>query len=143
MMNSSPDENHIGYVIAQIARLIDQALNERLKSEGVSVSQARVIYLLYRSDAMTQSELQRDLLIKPSSLTKLIDVLEEKGLVTRKSVDKDARIKRIYLTEVGKQKEKRLCEIKMRFEEYLKRSAARDGSDAFLEDLVSLRNLLS
>lgn len=105
-------ENHVGYLIQQISHLLEQLLNKNLANEDLSVSHARVIYLLYKNDGMTQSELQQDLLIKASSITKLIDVLEEKGLVKREACNEDARVRRIYLTEEGRKKEEKLCKIK-------------------------------
>jgi DNA-binding MarR family transcriptional regulator len=104
-------ENHVGYLIQQISHLLEQLYNKNLINEGLSISQARVIYLLYQNDGMTQSELQQDLLIKASSITKLIDVLAEKGLVTREASSDDARIKKIYLTAEGRKKEENLYKI--------------------------------
>ena len=106
------NENDVGYLIQQIEHLLGQLFNKNLVKEGLSFSHARVIYLLYANDGMTQSELQQDLLIKASSITKLIDILVEKGLVKREGCASDARIKRIYLTEAGRQKERILCRIK-------------------------------
>ncbi|MBP2631655.1 MAG: hypothetical protein H6Q70_2283 [Firmicutes bacterium] len=104
-------ENHVGYLIQQISHLLEQLCNKNLINEGLSISQARVIYLLYQNDGMTQTELQQDLLIKASSITKLIDVLAEKGLVTREASSDDARIKKIYLTAEGRKKEENLYKI--------------------------------
>lgn len=104
-------ENHVGYLIQQISHLLEQLYNKNLINEGLSISQARVIYLLYQNDGMTQSELQQDLLIKASSITKLIDALAEKGLVTREASSDDARIKKIYLTAEGRKKEENLYKI--------------------------------
>jgi DNA-binding MarR family transcriptional regulator len=104
-------ENHVGYLIQQIAHLSEQLYNKNLANEDISISHAKVIYHLYQNDGMTQSELQQDLLIKASSITKLIDVLVEKGLVQRATSHEDARIKRIYLTDEGRKKEKNLYKI--------------------------------
>jgi DNA-binding MarR family transcriptional regulator len=105
-------ENHVGYLIQQTSHLLEQLYNKNLANEDLSISHARVIYLLYQNDGMTQSELQQDLLIKASSITKLIDVLAEKGLVKRETCHEDARIKRIYLTDEGRKKEENLYEIR-------------------------------
>lgn len=112
-------EQHAGYLIQQISHLLEQRFNKLLVTEGLSLSHARVIYLLFKNDGMTQSELQQDLLIKAPSLTKLIDILAEKGLVKREPSPDDARTKRIYLTAAGREKEKRLCRIKENCEQEL------------------------
>ncbi len=91
-MRQSKDHHHIGLLIQQISHLVIQLHNEKLEKEGVTSSQERLLTLLYIHDGATQSQLQQDLLIKPSSVTKLIDVLEHKGLVTRVSGVKDGRV---------------------------------------------------
>ncbi|MFP3728833.1 MarR family winged helix-turn-helix transcriptional regulator [Priestia filamentosa] len=133
-MRQSQD-NHIGYLIQQISHLVIQLHNEKLEREGVTSSQERLLTLLYIKNGATQSELQQDLLIKPSSVTKLVDVLERKGLVTRISGGKDARVKRIHLTEKGKLLEEELWSIKNEME-------AQIGKSLSEEQHSSLVNLL-
>jgi DNA-binding MarR family transcriptional regulator len=133
-MRQSQD-NHIGYLIQQISHLVIQLHNEKLEKEGVTSSQERLLTLLYIKNGATQSELQQDLLIKPSSVTKLVDVLEHKGLVKRMSGAKDARVKRIHLTEKGKLLEEELWSIKNEME-------AQIGKSLSEEQHSSLVNLL-
>lgn len=111
-MEGKVESNHTGYLLRQVSHLSQQLYNEKLESKGVSFSQDRVLSLLYENNNTTQSELQKDLFIKPSSLTKLIDVLEQKELVERVNDKRDARVKKIVLTETGKQLEKELWSIK-------------------------------
>ncbi|VBB09579.1 Hypothetical protein LUCI_4874 [Lucifera butyrica] len=131
-------ENHVGYLIQQISHLLEQLYNKNLLNEDLSISHARVIYLLYQNDGMTQSELQQDLLIKASSLTKLIDVLVEKGLVKRETCQEDARSRRIYLTDAGRKKEENLHEIREKTEAYLLSTL----SDNERKDLICMLKLL-
>lgn len=132
----SSQEQHIGYLIHQISHLTKQLHNEKLENEGVTASQERLLTLLYINDGATQSQLQQDLLIKPSSVTKLIDVLEHKGLVSRDSNDTDGRIKRIHLTESGKLIEERLWSIKNEMEAQLTKSLS-DQQQSSLLDLLN------
>lgn len=140
-MSSNP-ENHVGYLIQQISHLLEQRFNKNLANEDLSLSHARVIYLLYKNDGMTQSELQQDLLIKASSITKLIDVLAAKGLVKREASSKDARIKRIYLTEEGRKKEEILCTIKEETETTLLHSLAEADRNVLIHSLKAIKMTL-
>ncbi len=135
-------ENHVGYLIQQISHLLEQLFNKNLANEDLSVSHARLIYLLYKNDGMTQSELQQDLLIKPSSITKLIDVLEKKGLVKREASNEDARIKRIYLTNEGKKKEEILCNIKEKTEVNLLITISESEHQDLIRILKSIKQTL-
>lgn len=135
-------ENHVGYLIQQISHLLEQLYNKNLINEGLSISQARVIYLLYQNDGMTQSELQQDLLIKASSITKLIDVLAEKGLVTREASSDDARIKKIYLTAEGRKKEENLYKIREATEANLLRTLSGSEGKELIGILKSIKSNL-
>src|SRR5699024_517626 len=104
-MHKKVESNHTGYLLRQASHLSQQLYNEKLESKGISFSQDRVLSLLYENNGATQSELQKDLFIKPSSLTKLIDVLEKKNLVNRVSDNDDARVKKIVLKEERRQLE--------------------------------------
>lgn len=137
-----PQDHHIGYLTHQIAHLINQRHNRKLENEGVTSSQERLLTLLHLKDGTTQSELQQDLLIKPSSVTKLIDVLEHKGLVTRISDARDGRIKTIHLTEKGKQLEKRLWQIKDELEVEILSSLSNQQRDLLIQLLNEIKNNL-
>ncbi|MBP1764278.1 MAG: hypothetical protein H6Q65_1336 [Firmicutes bacterium] len=135
-------ENHVGYLVQQISHLLEQLFNKNLANEDLSISQARVIYLLYQNDGMTQTELQKDLLIKASSITKLIDVLAEKGLVKREIYAEDARIKKIYLTEEGKKKEEHLYEISENTEANLLKTLSTTERKELIRMLKSIKGTL-
>src|SRR5699024_11818222 len=111
-MNKKVESNHTGYLLRQASHLSQQLYNEKLESKGISFSKYRVLSLHYENNSDNQSELQKDLFIKTSSLTKLIDVLEQKGLVKRVSDKMDGRIKKIILTKTGDQLETELWDIK-------------------------------
>ncbi len=140
-MGQSP-ENHIGYMIHKISHLLKQIHNEKFEREGVTHSQARVLFYLYRNNGATQSELHQELSIKPSSLTKLVDVLVQKGLVTRQPSLKDARINQIYLTEEGRLIEQRLWEIIEDVESYICLSIPEGELDNFAKILNQIKSTL-
>lgn len=143
-MGKSSEDNHIGYLLQQVSHLSQQLYNEKLEREGVSFSQDRVLSLLYKNDGATQSELQKGLFIKPSSLTKLIDILEQKKLVRRINNERDGRVKTIILTEEGKQLEKKLWNIKELVEAEVTRFLTKDEKYLFRKHLKQVRkNLLN
>lgn len=110
-MNESHNED-IGYQIQKISHSIKQLQNERLQKEDLSVSHVNVMFVLYEKDGVTQSYLQKELGIKASSLSKLIDILIQKDLVYKASLEKDARTKLIHLTSLGKERKEQLQHIR-------------------------------
>lgn len=84
--------------VSGVARTLFLQKNQRFDG------QQQVINLLGKEDGMTQGNLAELLDIRPSSLAELIKKLEKAEAVTRVEDEHDKRIKRVYLTEVGRQR---------------------------------------
>lgn len=69
---------------------------------GVSVLEWYALRALYAEDGATASQLAQAVCRHPSSMTALLDRMEEKGLVTRKTDTHDRRTVRVFLTEAGR-----------------------------------------
>ncbi|MDG5787998.1 MarR family transcriptional regulator [Evansella sp. AB-P1] len=99
-----------GYHITVVAHLIENRYNKELTKLDLTISQARVLYLLkHRSDSL-QSELQRLLYIQASTMNGIIDSMQKKELITKKNSLEDRRSKLISLTEKGYNLETKLME---------------------------------
>ena len=73
---------------------------------GVSGSQARllaVLSIVSMEQDIFQKDIEEEFGIRPSSVTGLLQALEQEGLISRESVSTDGRLKKIVLT--GKAKE--------------------------------------
>lgn len=108
-----------GYIIHLINHAFLQKKNELLSKYNITSSQNKVLICLWENDGQHQSDIQKDMDIKGSSMTKLIEQLEKKNLVERRGCDKDSRAKRVYLTDVGKNIRHQSIEIVMELEAVL------------------------
>lgn len=79
------------------------------QKQQVFTGQQRVLSILIREDGLIQSQLAEILDLRPSSLAELIKKLELAGDVHRIADEQDKRIKRVYLTEQGR--EKMTCQL--------------------------------
>lgn len=66
--------------------------------------QQRVLAILNKEDGLIQSQLAEILDIRPSSLAESLKKMETNGDVYREEDTEDKRIKRVYLTEQGREK---------------------------------------
>lgn len=85
-------------------RFISSASNAFMSKRQKLNGQQRVIAILAKEDGLIQSQLAEILDIRPSSLAELMKKMEKSGDVLRKEEENDKRIKRVFLTEQGKQK---------------------------------------
>jgi DNA-binding MarR family transcriptional regulator len=90
---------NIGYLATDVARLMRNVFDVRVKGLGLTRSRWRVLAYLLRRDGMTQSELADELEISKASLGPLLDSLERQGWLRREEDERDRRAKRIYLTD--------------------------------------------
>ena len=96
-----PDRS-IGYLI----RVINQAALSRLEpavaSEGISYTQWQVLVSIFFDRGLTCAALARDLSHDKGAMTRLVDGLEARGLVTRERNVGDRRVFDLTLTEAGR-----------------------------------------
>lgn len=85
-------------------RFISSASNAFMSKRQKLNGQQRVLAILANEDGLIQSQLAEILDIRPSSLAELMKKMEKSGDVLRKEEENDKRIKRVFLTEKGKQK---------------------------------------
>jgi DNA-binding MarR family transcriptional regulator len=81
-----------------------RVLNARLQAEhGLSVTDYEALYLLSQSEGgrLKRIDLSRRLALTPSGVTRLLEGLEETGLVERTTCPGDRRVAYAELTEEG------------------------------------------
>src|SRR4051812_30663669 len=97
-----PAMENFAFEVAESARLIRREANRRAAVLGATKAQWRVLARLSRTgDAVRQVELADALDIEPITLCRMIDRLEEAGLVERRRDGADRRAWRIHLTDAA------------------------------------------
>ncbi len=90
------------YLLAQVARLHRTRVGGQLEELGVHVGQEMILMQLWMEDGQTQSDLAERTHVEPPTMTKMLRRMETAGLVERRRDENDARISRVYLTELGR-----------------------------------------
>ena len=94
-----PSDN-VGFLIGDVSRMLRTVYDRRVEPLGLTRAQWRVLSRIHRMEGCTQTELALVLEIEKPTLGKLLDRLCDKVWVERRADDTDARIKRLYLTEI-------------------------------------------
>ncbi len=74
----------------------------------------------YEERGVFQKDLENVLKIRRSSVSSLLNKLEQSGFIVRVAVPEDARLKRLLLTEHGRALSGEIIEIHLRIENYVK-----------------------
>lgn len=88
-----------GFLISDVGRLLRRNFDVRARSIGVTRPQWKLLTTLARNEGANQGRLADLIDVEPISLCRMIDRLEESGLVERRTDPTDRRAWRIYLTE--------------------------------------------
>jgi DNA-binding MarR family transcriptional regulator len=93
---------HLTTVLALIGRLVQERVAQRLTGLDISYAEATVLIRLWYADGhMPQSEMMQTLALSRTSCTLLLNQLERKGLIERRSDRRDARRATVWLTAAG------------------------------------------
>ena len=98
------DTRHIGKEMDIISHKIRRKIDNEISQYGITNVQGKIIGCLYfKSDKkdIFQKDIEHDLKIRSSSVTSVLKLMEKNGYIKRVSVDYDARLKKIILTEKG------------------------------------------
>lgn len=91
-------ERNLGFLLHDVARLMRKRFEQNARGLGLTRSQCQVLAHLARNEGIQQSGLADILEIEPITLTRLLDRLEEAGLVERRAHPTDRRIRQLHLT---------------------------------------------
>ena len=95
-------EQSFGFNLHVAAFVMKQTLKDALKKGELQLTAEEAVLLLFIStDGVEQSELQRKLHKDKTNLTRLLDRLAEKDLVTRQRSESSRRQQIVLLTEHG------------------------------------------
>lgn len=93
----------VGYLTTTISRILQQKLHAKFKNTGANITpeQWRLLVLISNEGEMNQSQIATLQHKDRAAIKRLIDYLEKKNMVTRKSGN-DSRSHIIALTQEGK-----------------------------------------
>ncbi|MEY4891099.1 MAG: hypothetical protein RIQ75_2229 [Pseudomonadota bacterium] len=86
-------------MVADVSHLMRRAFDERARSSGLSRPQWRVLTMLRRHEGINQGGLAELVEVEPITLCRMVDRLQEAGLVERRADPADRRAWRLHLTD--------------------------------------------
>jgi len=98
-----PLRESLGFLLVRAGLRLRLLGNTALQRAGldITVDQWGILNLLWETDGQTPVDLARGADKDKPNVTRLLKILEDKGLVTRRPDSRDRRSHRIYLTEAG------------------------------------------
>ena len=91
-------QESLAFLLSDAARLFRRRFDAQARAHGVSRAQWQVLFALSRNEGINQSGLADYLEVETITLCRMIDRLQDAGLVERRSDPADRRAWRLFLT---------------------------------------------
>jgi DNA-binding MarR family transcriptional regulator len=92
----------VGYLLARVKSTMSNMVTQRSMAElGITSQQGSILFMVASGKCVLAAELAREYGIDASAVTRLIDRLEKRGLLTRVRSSEDRRAVRLALTPEG------------------------------------------
>jgi len=111
-----PLDGYLPYLLNRAGARIATAFNEEMRRLGTSLQAWRVLAALRERDGRRMGDLSLTTTIEVSTLTRLADNMEKKGLVARRRDANDTRAVLLHVTAAGRRLTRRVLPIAERYE---------------------------
>ncbi|MEW4462244.1 MULTISPECIES: MarR family winged helix-turn-helix transcriptional regulator [Stappiaceae] len=104
MLTLTPEKfvsSYLLYLLAASSEAASHQFHLRVRELGLRVPEWRVLACLYDQDGLMITQLAKYSLLEQSRMTRIVDQMEKRGLVVRKSDKGDGRRVRVHLTDAG------------------------------------------
>src|SRR5712675_3216125 len=92
-------ERSFGFLVNDVARLFGRRFDHNGRRLGLTRAQCRTLGYLARNEGINQAGMADLLEIRPMTLVRQIDRMEEAGWIERRADPTDRRARRLYLTD--------------------------------------------
>ena len=135
-------ERNIGFLINDAARQIRTNYDRRMRELGLTRSQWWVLTHLYFNEGLSQTHLSEILEIERATLGRLLDRLEAKGWIERHTVEKDRRVKLVFLANAVEPLLRTMRVLAAELREEATVGLTNEEQDQFIAVLTKIKNNL-
>ena len=104
-------ENQFHYQLLKCFNQQKRLINQETIKINVLPGQSKVLQCLYEYGPLTPKEIGINCIIDKSTTTTLLNKMQKKNYIEKKSLNHDKRSIQIYLTDLGKEKAKQVNQI--------------------------------
>ncbi|MCO6146566.1 MarR family winged helix-turn-helix transcriptional regulator [Flavobacterium sp. NRK1] len=133
----------IDYVLRATWQAVSRMYNEEASKYGASMSVGFALLSIDKDNGIPSTALGPQMGMEPTSLTRTLKSMEEKGLIVRKKNPVDGRGVLIHLTKLGKEKRELSRDRVLKFNEVVRQHVSQEKLDDFMEVAEIINELIS
>mgnify|MGYP006294237913 CR=1 FL=1 len=104
----------LGFLTARAHRALRRWLASRLEPFGITHEQFSVLACLWEEEGLSQTELADRAYVDETSLTRMLQRMEEGDLIRREPDEEDQRVNRVHLTAAARDLKARVMPLRRR-----------------------------
>ena len=136
-------EKTIDYMLRATWQAVSRMYNEEASKYDGSMAIGFALLSIDKEEGTPSTNISNRMGMEPTSLTRTLKTLEEKGLIIRKKNPEDGRGVLIYLTPLGKEKRDLSKETVIKFNDILKKNIDEVKLKHFMEVSEIINDLIS
>jgi DNA-binding MarR family transcriptional regulator len=130
-------------LLHDVARLLRTQFDQRAREYGATRSQWVILARLERQPGLSQNELASVLEVEPITVARLVDKLQERGLVERRADPNDRRIWRLHNLPAAKPALEKITRYRESMNAELLEGLSPDLREALIDALLNMKNYLT
>ena len=136
-------EKTIDYILRATWQAVSRMYNEEASKYGASMSVGFALLSIDKDNGIPSTALGPQMGMEPTSLTRTLKSMEEKGLIASKKNPVDGRGVLINLTKLGKEKRELSRDRVLRFNDVVRQHIPQEKLDHFIEVAEKINELIS
>ena len=94
---------NFGFLVHDVSRLIKRRFDRKARQTGLPITRRQAAVMLYiaRNEGVSQTEVATWLDLEPIALVRMLDKLNDEGLVERRAHPTDRRVRTLWLTSAA------------------------------------------
>ena len=133
----------IDYILRATWQAVSRMYNEEASKFDGSMAIGFALLSIDKEDGTPSTYISNRMGMEPTSLTRTLKTLEEKGLITRKKNPEDGRGVLISLTDLGKEMRGKSKETVLKFNETIKKNISEEKLNHFMEVAEKINDLIT
>ncbi|ADY53135.1 transcriptional regulator, MarR family [Pseudopedobacter saltans DSM 12145] len=131
----------IDYFLKIVWQNIANKYNNIASEFGITQSVGYLLINIHEGEGTTVSEVASLLGLKSTSLSRMLNNLEQEGLIYRQSHQTDKRSVKVFLTDLGKEKKQLAKGVVRKFNDYLNQNFTDAEKEQLIDSLKKINKL--
>jgi len=145
MAKTMKQQRQAGFLMAKIRQVAGRIFERMLKNYGIEINsaQGRIMFALWQQDNISINELAKKTQLKKSTLTSMLDRLENMGYISRRRSEQDRRVILIKRTRKDRDLENKYVELSQEHTKFFYKGFSEGQINRFEKDLEQILDNLT